>query len=205
VSAYNKVVSDLNQQFAVNSSTGQQGPLGSDASLSLLQSSLLSDATYSITGNSGIVNLASLGINMNDDGTLSIDNTQLSSALNSTPDAIKSFFQGSALNGFANNFDNQLTQLTDPVSGLLNIDLSQNQAEQTALTSQINAFEQRLATQKQQLIQEYSQLNAQLEEYPYLLQAVTEQLGLLDSSNTNSSSSSGTGSSGNSGASGSQA
>jgi len=38
---------------------------------------LLTDATYSISGNSGLVNLASLGINLNNDGTLTIDNTQL--------------------------------------------------------------------------------------------------------------------------------
>ncbi len=68
VSAYNQVVTDLNQQFAVSTTTGQQGPLGSDASLSLLQSSLLDDVNYSITGNSGLVNLASLGINLNNDG-----------------------------------------------------------------------------------------------------------------------------------------
>jgi flagellar hook-associated protein 2 len=189
VSAYNKVVGDLNQQFAVDPSTGQQGPLGSDSSLSLLQSSLLSDANYSITGNSGLVNLASLGISMNDDGTMSVDATQLTNALSSNPAAVQSFFQGSSLNGFANNFNNDLTELTNPTTGLLNIDLSQNQAEQTDLTNQINAFQQQLATQKQQLIQEYSQLNASLEEYPYLLQEVTSELGTMNPSNTSSTSS----------------
>lgn len=202
VSAYNQVVTDLNQQFAVSTTTGQQGPLGSDASLSLLQSSLLDDVNYSITGNSGLVNLASLGINLNNDGTLSIDSTQLSSVLNSNPGAVQSFFQGTASNGFANNFNSNLTQLTNPVNGLLNIDLSQNQTEQTALTSQIDAFQQQLSTQKQQLTQEYSQLNASLEEYPILLQSVTQQLatlGLTTFANNSNSSSSGDGSSGTSG------
>lgn len=203
VSAYNKVVSDLNQEFAVNSSTGQQGPLGSDSALSLLQSSLLNDVNFSVTGNSGIVNLASLGINLNNDGTLSVDGTQLSNALSNNPSAVQNFFQGSASNGFANNFNTNLTQLTDPVNGLLNVDLSQNQTEQTALTNQINTFQQQLDTQKTQLTQEYSQLNAQLEEYPFLLQAVTEQLNLLDgTTSTNSNSSPATGSTGSTGSSG---
>jgi len=187
VTAYNKVITDLNQQFAVDPSTGQQGPLGPDSSLNLLQSSLLSDANYSITGNDGLVNLASLGINMNDDGTLSINSTQLSQTLSNDPAAVQNFFQGSALNGFANSFNTDLTQLTNPVSGLLSADLTQNQTEQTSLTSQINAFQQRLATEKVQLVQEFSQLNAQLEEYPALLQSITTQLDGLSSTTTSNS------------------
>ncbi|HTZ96950.1 MAG TPA: flagellar filament capping protein FliD [Terriglobales bacterium] len=205
VSAYNKVITDLNQQFAVNQSTGEQGPLGSDTALSLLQSSLLNDVTYSVTGNSGIVNLASLGINMNDDGTLTVDSTTLSNTLQSNPDAVQTLFQGSSSNGFANSFNTDLTQLTNPTSGLLNVDLTQNQAEQTDLTNQINAFQTQLASQKQELLQEYNNLNASLEEYPYLLQEVTEQLGTLglssssSSQNSNSTPTSGSSSNSNSG------
>jgi len=195
VAAYNKVITDLNQQFAVNASTGQQGPLGSDVALSTLQSALLSDITYSITGNDGLVNLAALGINMNDDGTLAVNTSQFNNLLNTNPAAVQDFFQGSSLNGFANNLNTNLTQLNNPVTGLLNVDLSQNQAEQTAVTNEINAFQQKLAIEKVQLLQEYSQLNASLEAYPYLLQAVTAELGALDSSvnsSSNSSSNSGT-------------
>lgn len=190
VSAYNKVITDLNQQFAVNASTGLQGPLGSDSALSTLQSTLLSDITYSITGNDGLVNLAALGINMNDDGTLTVNASQLNNALNTNPAAVQSFFQGSSLNGFANNLNSNLTQLNNPVTGLLNVDLSQNHAEQTAVTNDINAFQQKLAMQKVQLLQEYSDLNASLEAYPYLLRAITAELGALDSNGNSSSSSS---------------
>lgn len=47
VSAYNTVINDLNQQFAVDPSTNSQGPLAGDSALRSLQSSLLTDATYS--------------------------------------------------------------------------------------------------------------------------------------------------------------
>src|SRR5581483_5208762 len=46
VSAYNTVVSDINQQFTVDPTTNSEGPLGGDNSLRLLQSSLLADAAY---------------------------------------------------------------------------------------------------------------------------------------------------------------
>ena len=77
VSAYNQVVSDINQEFAVNAATSSQGPLAGDASLRQLQSNILTDATFSVSGNGGSVNLASLGVNMNNDGTLTVDSSQL--------------------------------------------------------------------------------------------------------------------------------
>ena len=80
VTAYNAVIGNLNTQFTVDPTTNTEGPLGGDSELRSLQASLLNDATYAVTGNSGLVNLASLGINLNDDGTLTIDNTQLNTA-----------------------------------------------------------------------------------------------------------------------------
>src|SRR5208283_1367973 len=65
VSAYNTVVSAINSQYVVDP-TGSipAPPLEADISLRSLQSSLLTDAAYAIGGNSGLVNLASMGINM---------------------------------------------------------------------------------------------------------------------------------------------
>lgn len=192
VSAYNTIVGDINQQFTVDPTTNTEGPLGSDSSLRYLQSALLADATYSVTGNSGLVNLASLGINMNDDGTLSVDSTQLNSVLNSNPAAVLNFFQNTSGTGFANNFNSDLMNLTDPTQGILSLDLTQNHTEQQGIASQISDFQSRLVTQQQQLISQYSAVNALLQEYPLLLQAVTQQLGVTTpTSSTSSSSSSG--------------
>ena len=58
VAAYNQVIGDINQEVTINPSTNTQGPLGTDGSLTELQSSLLSDSAYSVSGNSGYVNLA---------------------------------------------------------------------------------------------------------------------------------------------------
>jgi flagellar hook-associated protein 2 len=181
VSAYNQVIGDLNQQFAINPSTNTQGPLGSDSSLSELQSSLLADAAFSVTGNSGYINLASLGINTNDDGTLTVDSSQLASILSSNPSTVQNFFQNASSTGFANNFNNDLTNLTDPTTGPLNVDLAQNSASQQDLTNSINNFQTQLAAQQTQLTNEFDQVNASLEAYPLLLQQVTETLATLGS------------------------
>jgi|HubBroStandDraft_5_1064220.scaffolds.fasta_scaffold78185_2 flagellar hook-associated protein 2 len=178
VAAYNQVISDINQEYTVNASTNSEGPLGGDSSLRQLQSSLLSDVTYS-PGSGTYVNLASLGINMNDDGTLTVDSSQLSSAFASNPAAVQSFFQNAASTGFANNFNSDLVNLTDPTEGLLNVDLTQNSAQQTQLSTNISNFETQLNTEQQQLTTEFSQVDASLQAYPLLLQQVTETLGTL--------------------------
>jgi flagellar hook-associated protein 2 len=188
VAAYNQIINDINQQYTLNSSN-QEGPLGGDSSLRQLQSSLLADVTYSPVGSGAYVNLASLGINMNNDGTLTVDSNQLNSAFTSNPAAVQDFFQNSSASGFANNFHTDLNNLTDPTQGLLNVDLSQNSAQQKNLTNSINNFEDQLATQQQQLITEFSQVDASLQAYPLLLQQVTETLGTLGGSSSNTGSS----------------
>lgn len=196
VTAYNAVIGNLNTQFTVNPATNTQGPLGADSSLRSLQSSLLNDVTYSISGNSGLVNLASLGINLNGDGTLTIDNTQLNDTFTTNPAAFQNFFQNASVTGFANNFSTDLTNLTDPTNGILNIDSAENKAQQQALTTQLNDLHDRLVAQQKQLTTLYAQVNATLEAYPVLLQEVTAQLGILNPNIFNTSPTTGTSTSG---------
>jgi flagellar hook-associated protein 2 len=192
VSAYNQVINDINQQFSVNPATDSEGPLGADSALRGLQSSLMADVTYSVSGNSGLVNLAALGINMNDDGTLTVGVTprgqSLSDVLTANPAAFQNFFQNSAAGGFANKFHGDLTNLTDPTIGLLNVDLAQNKTQQQNLADNINNFERQLTAQQQQLTQQFSQVNASLQSYPLLLQQVTETLATMGSGSSSNSS-----------------
>ncbi len=195
VTEYNTVVGDINAQFAVNAGTNTQGPVGSDSNLRVLQSSLLSDITYATTDStsvsSGITNLGALGIDLNNDGTLSVNEAatydpqgkvlhqSLANVLATNPAGVLNFFQNSNSTGFADNLNTALSNLTDPVTGIVNADLAENQGEQTAVTNEITNFQTQLAAQKIQLDQELSQVNANLEEYPFLLNEVTAELGSL--------------------------
>ena len=194
VSAYNQVINDINQQYAVNPATDSEGPLGADSALRGLQSSLMQDVTYSIAGNSGLVNLAALGINMNDDGTLTVGTTpsgqSMSQVLAANPAAFQNFFQNATSTGFANQFHSDLLNLTDPTVGLLNVDLAQNKTQQQNLADSINNFELQLTAEQTQLTQQLSQVNASLQSYPLLLQQVTETLATMDSSSSSNSGSS---------------
>lgn len=194
VSAYNQVINDINQQFTVNASTNSEGPLGSDTALRSLQSSLMSDVTHAVSGNSGLVNLASLGINMNDDGTLTVGSAPsgqtLSQVLAANPSSFLNFFQNSSSTGFANAFHTDLTNLTDPTLGVLNADLAENQTQQQNLKTNISNFEVQLTAQQQQLTAEFNQVNASLQAYPLLLQQVTETLATMNGSGAGSNSNS---------------
>lgn len=193
VAAYNRVISDINSQFTVDPSTNSEGPLGSDSSLRSLQSILLKDVTYSVSDNSGLVNLASLGINMNDDGTLTVGTTlsgeTMEQVLAGNPQAFQNFFQNATAAGFANVFHTDLINLTDPTQGLINVDLAQNQAQQNDVADSITNFQDQLAAQQKALTNQFSQVNAALQAYPLLLQQVTETLASMSMGSTDSGSS----------------
>jgi flagellar hook-associated protein 2 len=195
ITEYNTVIGDINSQFAVNATTNTQGPLGSDTYLRNLQASLAADMTYTTTDptsvSSGLTSLASIGISMNQDGTLTLNETPIDTATEYTPgftdvlntnlNALQNFFTNANSTGFADNLNSDLTNLTDPSTGVLNEDLASNQSAQTGLTSEITNFQTQMAAQKIQLDTEFSQVNANLEEYPFLLQEVTEELGSMSS------------------------
>jgi flagellar hook-associated protein 2 len=192
---YNTVVGDINTQFTVNPATNTEGPLGGDSALRSLQSSLLSDLTYAtsdpISESSGLTNLAALGIDLNSDGTLTVNQTvtydaqgnvlhqSLSNVLATNPGALQNFFSNSNSTGFADNLNSDLTNLTNPATGVLTADLAENQGEQSILTNEITNFQTQAAAQKIQLQAEFSAVNASLEEYPFLLQEVTAELGSI--------------------------
>src|ERR1700688_117101 len=179
VTAYNALIGNLNTQFTVDPTTNTEGPLGGDSALRALQSSLLADATYSVSGNSGLVNLASLGINLNGDGTLTIDNTQLNATFTASPAAFQSFFQNSSVTGFADNFSADLANHTNTTTGVLNLDIAQNKTAQLSLTDQTRTLHDRLTTQKAALTLQYAAVNATLQAYPSLLAEVTAEIGAL--------------------------
>ncbi|MFY9947847.1 MAG: flagellar filament capping protein FliD [Candidatus Sulfotelmatobacter sp.] len=202
VSAYNTVVSTINTQYVVDPTGATPAPpLEADISLRAVQSNMLNDASYTVSvpgwpNTSGdaseTVNLASMGINMNTDGTLTVGSNAAGQTfgefLAANPAAVQSFFQNASGTGFANYFNSDLTNLTDPTSGPLNVDLAQNQAEDSDLTTTIANFETQLTTQTTALTAQYDSVNASLQAYPLLLQEITETLGTLGSGTSSSGS-----------------
>ncbi len=186
ISAYNTVIGDVNTQYTVNSSH-QEGPLAGDSALSELQSQLLAAGSY--TGGSGSVStLGALGITMNSDGTLTVDSSQLSNAVQNNFGAVQSFLQGTSSNGFAASLNNQLNMLVDPVSGAFTVDLQSISAENTDLQNQINDFQAYLSARTTYLTNEYNQADIALQQLPSLESQINAELGYAPNSGNNNNS-----------------
>jgi flagellar capping protein FliD len=128
--------------------------------------------------NNGYESLASLGINMANDGTLSVDQATFNNVLASHYSDFQNFFQGLSTS-FGSNFSADLTNLTSPTMGVLDENLSEIKSQQATLGSTISDFEDRLAARQQQLITQYSRIDAMLRQYPVTLQAINAQLATL--------------------------
>lgn len=185
VSAYNAVINDINAQYTVNSSTQAEGVLAGDSSLRQLQSELLAGIAASVTGSGGYTSLQSLGIEMQDDGTLQVNTTTLNDAVSNNYGNVQSFFQSAQ--GFGLSFGTLMTQLTDVTEGPISLDITGLNNSNNDLTNQINDFEARMTSVQQQLTEEYSNLNTLLEQYPLQMQQIAEQLSSLPGASSSSS------------------
>src|SRR5262249_48443710 len=181
VSAYNSVISTINAQFKTDSS-GNAGALAGNSVLRSLQTTLLSDASFAVDSADGPVNLAAFGIDMQNDGTLTVDDTKLNSALTTQFSDVSNFFQSAISASFGANIKSDLTSLTDPSVGPIALNLTENAANTKALQDQIDNLEARLADRRAFLINQYSQVDAMLRQYPLTIQQIQSQLATLATS-----------------------
>ncbi|HWP85367.1 MAG TPA: flagellar filament capping protein FliD [Terriglobia bacterium] len=179
IASYNALVQAVNAQFSYNAETQQGAPLAGDSSLRLVQQQILSLASYSVAGNNGMETLASLGITVSNDGTLSADSAKLDDALSSNFASVQNFFQSLTPAGFARNFSTALAVLTDSVNGPLHIALKGIEQSNSSLADQIEALEDRLEVRRQILIDQFTRVDGALRQLPTLLGQISAQLNAL--------------------------
>lgn len=188
VSAYNAVVQAVNTQFTYTAGASSQPALFSDSSLQQVQATLATDINYFTSGNNGISGLSSIGVNLQQDGTLSVNSAALSSALSSNAPALANLFQGpDYMSGLASRLYTDLGNLTDPTRGIIALDESGINQELQDVTQTINDFNANLAQEQQQWTTEYSQVNATLQELPLLIAEATGQTSSLSSGSSSGS------------------
>lgn len=184
VSDYNTVIQALNAQYADTGSG--QGILATDPNVRNLQNDLQGVLGYVYTPSSGtttVSNLTSLGISVNSDGTLNVDTATLNNALSNNFTDAQSFFQGTALNGFANAMDQQLTNFISPSDGAFTIDLQSIKTQESSLQDDITNFQTNVITPLQKQLQsEYSQAEILLQQLPTEMQQINQELGYNNSS-----------------------
>ncbi len=186
VTDYNTLMQSINGQYTLDSN-GNEGILAGDSTLRGLQSQILGLVSTTVSGVGPYVNLQSMGIEMQDDGTLQIDSSVLSNALSSNYSEVQNFFQSTSPSGWGQTVSQQLLQMTDVTEGPIAVDINGLNSTNQDLTGQINDFEARMSAVQQQLTSQYSSLNAMLEEYPMQMAQISAQLGSLSGTNSSAS------------------
>ncbi len=181
VNSYNSVISAINAQYKVNPSTNVAGVLAGDSTIRGLQATLLSSTSYVAEANTGAETLRSIGVEMQNDGTLKINETTLDHVIATNFTSFQNFFQGTTPEGFARTFASTLMKINDSVLGSVALDLKGIQATRDSIGNQIDNFEVRIKMRQQQLFQQYSQIDVMLRKLPSLQSQISAQLGSLNS------------------------
>jgi flagellar hook-associated protein 2 len=181
VSDYNSALSRVNSQFTYSASSGSQGVLGSDGSVRSMQSVLEGIVAYNspngAPGSGAVQSLSDLGITVNNDGSLSLNASKLANAMGN-PEAVQSFFQGTALNGFAQQFSSDLGQFNDPATGAITKEIQNLTQRYSDLQAQVNDYESGyIASQQTVLTAMYSKAEVALQQLPAEMQQIQSELG----------------------------
>jgi flagellar hook-associated protein 2 len=182
VSAYNTVVGALNAQEQSGGGSGAAPLLGNPLIAQLQES--IAGSLFSSAGSGSISNITQLGLNVNNDGTLTIDSDTLTSALNSNLTDVTGFFQNSKSFGqtLAAALNNSGTQAPD---GAVFLAQQQNSSQEGALNTDITNENALLATQKTQLTDELNAANQILQSIPSQLNEVNSVFDSLTGFNPN--------------------
>lgn len=178
VDAYNSMVNTVAQLSAVvpvTDGTPVTGPLVGDVTVRGLMSGIRGELVK-ITGPDGARALAELGITTQKDGTLKIDDTTLSAALDSNFEGVAEYFSGSnglmtRLESNVGNYlksDGVLDQRTKSLSGTLaNID------------DQREALDMRIEKVQARLVAQYSAMDSLVARLQKTSESLTSQLASL--------------------------
>jgi flagellar hook-associated protein 2 len=186
VTDYNTALGLVNAQFTVASGSTTEGALASDPTIVTLQSTLEGALNFVATPATGtttsVSTLNDLGITAGTDGTLSVDTATLNSALANNSSDVQNFFEGTALNGFANSVNTALNSFTEPANGAFTVDLSGISATNADLTTQISNFETNyIANQQTILTATYSTAEVALQQLPAEMAQIQAELGVTSS------------------------
>lgn len=164
--------SDGTQSLTLTSNTD-----GSDGALTvtsnLYDSSNITPSTLNYTTSSDVNSLTSLGISLNNDGTMTFDASALDTLLNSDFSGVLGFFQNS--NSWGQSFASMLNNAGSSSStGILALAAQSNSNIETSLNTKITSENTQISTEQTQLTAELNQANEVLQELPSQLDGINE-------------------------------
>ena len=183
--AYNALAGYLGEQTKYDATSKVGGPLQGEAAANSMQSQLRSIINASSGASSVYSRLSDVGLQVQRDGTLKIDDAKLTAATNNLAELKKAFANSDSLvssnNGFARRYSTLASQalgvdgtVTARTQGLQKL-LTKNGDDQTRLNDRVDLFQRRLVAQYTALDGNLSKLNA-------LSSYVTQQIAQMNKS-----------------------
>jgi len=122
---------------------------------------------------SDIGSLTSLGISVNDDGSLTFDADSLDSVLNTDYSSVAGFFQNA--NSWGQTFNNMLTNAgTGSPTGILSLASTSNSTIESTLNADISREQSQISAEQSSLTTELNSANQIMQQLPAQLEGVNE-------------------------------
>jgi flagellar hook-associated protein 2 len=139
VTAYNALHTQIGTEFGSSA-----GPLNGNSVILSVQNLMQQFAFYQGTG--GVQSLMDLGVSIDDTGTMSVDITVVSAMSSGQVSSALSFL-GNSTTGLA-SLASSFTAYSDPTSGILQEQITQDQTSDQTLQNQIDAMNVRIAAEQ---------------------------------------------------------
>jgi flagellar hook-associated protein 2 len=180
VKDYNAVVTALNAQEGKDSS-GNAEPLFGNPLIASIQQQLSSGLTSQQAA--GIRSIGDLGLQVNSDGTLTINNDTLTQALTSQFTGVQNFFQAPGSFGVKMMTAVNSSGSSDPL-GTLNQATQSNARIESSLNDSVATMDASIATQKTQLTAQLNAANQTLQLIPLQVNEINQLYSAITGYNT---------------------
>ncbi len=153
--------------------SGTAGPSGALTVTSNVTDTTTNTALNYTSGDTDINNLTSLGISVNDDGTLTFDADSLDTVLNTDYNSVVGFFQNA--NGWGQSFADMLNNAgTSSPTGILSLASSSNSNIESTLNAEISKENSMISAEQSSLTTELNSANEIMQQLPTELNGMNE-------------------------------
>lgn len=174
VDSYNAVASLLDRELSYNGEQKGRHTLFGDSTLRGLESRLSGMITTAFPHGSSTVSMGMLGIELAENGTLTIDSTKFDAAVAADPEALEHLMGGDGANGLAAEMAKLVDDYTRAGDGVLVSKKSGMDDRIDVFDQQIERIEERAADYGERMLREFTALES-------LMSSLRNQAGFLNS------------------------
>lgn len=180
VEGFNNLKGRIGELTAFNPETGRAGELNGDSATRNVESTLRGVLSSSVEGGELSV-LSDIGISLELDGTLSLDQNKLESVASNDPDALASFFAGDATNeGMAERLDSAIGQMLNETGAVQNA-ISGSERRVESLNDRLGRTEERISDTVGRYRTQFSQLDTMVADMNSTSNYLNQQLSAINS------------------------